>query len=125
MFYGSFGTQKLMVAFFFMFGLRKGQCQLKLGQIRSTFQIQAFRTKPYFCLVLFRMPKMLFIFRCGIIIGIKKTGKGDDVTFLKCNFKCQIIAFQKSYVITFTRLFYHCITKNKDNAFTFCKCIVC
>ena len=45
MFFGSFGRQNLMVAFIFMFCLRKGQYQVKSGQIRSNFQIQNFLTE--------------------------------------------------------------------------------
>ena len=53
MFYGSFGTQNSMVTFIFKFDPRKGQLQVKLGQIRSNFKIQNFLTKVYlFCAVL-------------------------------------------------------------------------
>ena len=35
MFYGPLGAQNFIVAFFFLkFGLRKGQCPVKLSQIR-------------------------------------------------------------------------------------------
>ena len=43
--FGTFGTPNLMVAIIFMFRPRKGQCQVKLGKIRSNFQIQNLLTK--------------------------------------------------------------------------------
>ena len=63
MFYGSFGTKNLMVAFIFKFALRKDQRQVKLGQIRSNFPIQNLLTKTCLsCSVLFQDSKMFFIF---------------------------------------------------------------
>ena len=53
MFYVSFRTQISMVTFISKFGLRKGQCQIKLGQIRSNFQAHNFLTKhAYFAQLL-------------------------------------------------------------------------
>ena len=76
MFYRSFGTQNLMVTLIFKFDARKGQLQLKLGQIRSDFKIQNFVQKYaylvqislrisknviYFYVRQLEMPKMHFI----------------------------------------------------------------
>ena len=64
MFYGSSGTDNSMVAFFFdKFGLRKDQCQAKLGHIRSNFEIQIFLTESrvYLAQFCFRIPKMSFV----------------------------------------------------------------
>ena len=44
-FYGSFWTQNSMVTLIFKFDQRKGQLQVKLGQIRSNFKLQNFITK--------------------------------------------------------------------------------
>ena len=55
----SFGTQNSMVTSISKFDSRKGQCQVELGQIRSSFQIPNLLTKNaypvQFCL---RIPKM-------------------------------------------------------------------
>ena len=48
MFYGSFGTQNTAVACIFRFDPRKGQYNVKIGQIRSNFQSQNFL--PITCL---------------------------------------------------------------------------
>ena len=63
MLYGSFGTQNLMVTLIFKFDPRKGQLQVKLGQIRSNFKIQNFLTKICLsCADLSQDSKMSFIF---------------------------------------------------------------
>ena len=51
MFYGSFGTQNLMVALVFKFDPRIGQLQVILGQDRQNFKIQFFSYKnmPILC----------------------------------------------------------------------------
>ena len=70
----SFGTQNLMVAFIFMFCLRKGQYQVKSGQI---FKLKIFLQKHaylfQFCL---RISKMSFISRTAI----KNAKKNKKVT---------------------------------------------
>ena len=45
--YGSFGTQNLMVILIFIFDPRKGQVQVKLGEIRSNIKIQKLLTKIF------------------------------------------------------------------------------
>ena len=47
MFYGLSGTQKSIVTLISKFDPRKGQIQVKLGQIGSNFRIQSFLTKTY------------------------------------------------------------------------------
>ena len=85
MFYGSFGTQNLMVTFIFKFYPSKGQLLAKLGQLRSNFKILNFLTKT--CLYCADLPQ-------------------DSK---KCHFYVQIempkIAFQICDVITFTCFF--------------------
>ena len=96
MLYGPFRTQKPMVTFIFKFGLRKGQCQVKLGQIRSNFQIQNFlTTNAHLVQFCHRIPKMYFV----STYAIKNTKS----------------AFQK-VTSSHVPVFYHCATKNKDIA---------
>ena len=65
MFYGSLWTQNSMVAFFFKFDLRKGQMQVKLGQIRSNFKIQKILIKTYLiCYDLSQNSKKCLLFLC-------------------------------------------------------------
>ena len=96
-----------MVGFIFKFGLKKGQCQVKLGRIRSNFRIQNFVTKHayrnQFCL---SIPKMLFIFTQG-------------------NYKCQKLHVKKVTPSPLPVFFYHCIAKNNDIAFKFVMCVLC
>ena len=70
--YGSFWTQKSMVAFIFHFDLRKRQCQVKLGKIfkiniflqRHAYLVQFCPRIPrnviYFCDRQLDMPKIVF-----------------------------------------------------------------
>ena len=94
MFYGSFGTQNLMVILIFIFDTRKGQVQVKLGEIRSNIKIQKFLTKIflscaelsqdaenviYFYVRQLEMPKIVFqicdviTFTCFLAIAQPKT----------------------------------------------------
>ena len=91
----------------FKFDARKGQLQLKLGQIRSDFKIQNVRTK--ICLPCADFPqdfKKCHLFLCTTVRNAKN-------------------AFQKCDVITFTCFFGHCTAKNKDNALKFCILVAC
>ena len=106
MLYESFGTWKLMVAFIFKFGLRKGQCQAKLDQISSIFQMQHFLTKT--CL------------SCPVLSQDSK-----NVYFHVRQIEMPKTAFQKSDVITFTQVFLPLHSKNKDIALEFGMCLVC
>ena len=75
-------------------GLRKGQCQVKLGQIRSNFQIQTFlQNIPILSMFVPGFQKMLFIFTCD-------------------NKKCQKFHWKKWRHHIYL-LFYHCTGKNK------------
>ena len=87
-FYRSFGTQNLMVTFIFKFEPRKGQLQVKLGQIRSNFKIQHFTTK--ICLSCAVLPKLS---------GLKKI-----ILYVRQMIMPKII-FQQCEVITFTCFF--------------------
>ena len=92
--YGSFGTQNLMVILIFIFDPRKGQVQVKLGEIRSNIKIQKFLTKIflscaelsqdaenviYFYVRQLEMPKIVFqicdviTFTCFLAIAQPKT----------------------------------------------------
>ena len=72
MFYGSFGTQNSMT-FIFKFDPRKGQFQVKLGQIWSNFKIPFFLQK-FACLVQFCLRiKKRRLFLCTTIINAKIT----------------------------------------------------
>ena len=106
--YGSFGTQNLMVTLIFKFDPRKGQAQVKLGQIRPNFKIHIFKRKYAFLVqICLRIPKMPFIFFVRQLEMPKN-------------------AFQKCDFITFTCfLFGHCTVKNKDIALKFCMRVVC
>ena len=75
MFYGSFGTQKTMVTFISEFDPRKGQAQVKLGQI-SKFKIF--------------LPK-----RCHFVSGFPK----NEIYFYVHQLEMPKIEFQK---VTFT-----------------------
>ena len=92
--YGSFGTQNMVVILIFIFDPRKGQVQVKLGEIRSNFKIQKFLTKIflscaelsqdaenviYFYVRQLEMPKIVFqicdviTFTCFLAIAQPKT----------------------------------------------------
>ena len=94
-----------MVTLMFKFYSRKGKLQVKLGQIRSNFQIQNFLTKVCylveFCL---RIPK-----KCHFLC----TRIGNAKNYFFKNY------FQKCYAITFTCFLGHCTAKNKDIALNF------
>ena len=47
MLYGPFGTQSSMVTFIFTSGLRTGQYQVKIGQVRPNYRIQNVVIKTY------------------------------------------------------------------------------
>ena len=83
-----FGAQNSMVTIIFEFGLRIGQCQVKLGQIRSNFQIQNFLAK--ICL---NYPVLSRFFYGAIYFHVWKL-------------KVPKIAFQKGNAITFTCFFF-------------------
>ena len=101
MFYGSFGTQNLMVTLVFKFYPRKGQLQVKIGQIRSNFKkfkifLQKYADLVQICL---RIPKMSY-------------------------FCVQQLEMPKNHFKNVTSplpvFFCHCTTKNKDIALKFC-----
>ena len=105
MFYGSFGTQNLMVTFIFLkFDLRKGQSQFKLGQIRSKFQDQNFHSET--CLSYPVLPKD------------SKNVIYFDVRQIKMQKKS---LFKK--VTSSLYLFYYCTVKNKCIASKFGMCV--
>ena len=97
--YGLFVTQKSMVKFIFEFDPRKGQIQVKLGQIRSNFKIQNYLTKV--CLL------------CSFVSGFPK-----NVIFYVRQIEMPNIAFQKCDVIIFFCSFFgHCTAKKKRYCF--------
>ena len=83
MYYGSFGAQDSMLTFIFKFDLRKGQCQFKLCQIRSDFQIKSFLTKhAYLVQFSLRIPKWHSFFMHTAIRNSKnRVAKSDVITF--------------------------------------------
>ena len=107
MFYGPFGTQNSMVTFIFKFDPRKGQLQVKLGQIRSNFKIQNFLTKI-----------------CLSCADLSQDSK-NVIYFYVRQLEMPQNAFQKCDVITFTWFLGHCTAKNKDIALKFCLHVVC
>ena len=106
MFYESFGTQNLVVAFILKFGLRKGQFQFKLDQIKSNVQIHFFYKNICFVKFYLRIPKPLKNFSCNNHKCKKKTLKSDVVTF-SCFSFC------------------HCTAKKWDISLKFGRCVVC
>ena len=93
-----------MMAFVFKFGLMKGQCQVKIGQNRSYFQIRNVLTKhAYLVYLFFRMPNMLYVFAY--------------------NYKCQKLHFQKVATSPLPVFCYHCTAKNKDDTLKFGVCV--
>ena len=109
MFYGSFGTQNQMMAFVFKFGLRKGQCQVKIGQNRSNFQMHYFITKTCLsCLVYYFSGFQ----RCYMF-------------FAYDNYKCQKLRFQKVTTSPLPVFCYHCTAKSKDFTLKFGVRVVC
>ena len=90
------GAQNSMVTSIFEFGLRKGQCQVKLGQIRSNFQIQNRLTKT--CLYYPVLPQ----------------NSKSVIYFHISKLEMPKIAIQRSGSITFRYLlFYHGTAKDK------------
>ena len=106
MFYGSFRTQNQIVTFIFKFHPRKGQSQVKLGQVRLNFKIHNFVTEICLsCAVLYqdsknviyiyvqqlKMPKSAFkiydviTFTCFLAISQPKT------KILLSNFVCMLL----------------------------------
>ena len=108
MFNGSFGTQNLMMTLIFKFDPRKGQLEVKLGQIRSNSKIQNFLTKICLsCADLYQDSKNVIYF-CVRQLEMPKN------------------AFKKCDVITFTCFFFcHCSAKNKDISLKFYIRVVC
>ena len=105
MFYGSFGTQNSMLTCTIKFDLRKGQLQVKLGQIKSNFKIRNCLTKICLsCATLSRDSKNVF-FSCATITNanncISKNVRSSHLPF-----------------------FCHYTPKNKDIAFKFCLHVV-
>ena len=86
MFDGSFGTQNAMVTFIFIFDPRKGQCQVKLGQI-SRFKTGFQKLTVQFFLRILKMssileydkytcPKLRFksdVIRLSVFFGLAKS----------------------------------------------------
>ena len=106
MLYGSYGTQNSLVTSISKFGPRKGQDQVKLGQVRSNFQIKIYLQRHaylvHFCL---RTSKMSF-------------------ALMYDNYKCHKMRY-KSDVITISCFFFcHCTAKNKDIVLKF-ECVLC
>ena len=83
MFYGSIGTQNSIVTFMFKFDPRKGKLQIKLGQIRSNFEIQYFLTKICLsCAVLSQDSNKCYLFLCRTTRNARNyIKKCDVVTF--------------------------------------------
>ena len=96
MFYGLFGTQNLMVTLILKFYPRKGQVEVKLGQIRSNFKIQNFLAKI-----------------CLSCADVSQDSK-NVIYFYVRQLEMPKNAFQKYDAITFTWFFGHCTVKNKD-----------
>ena len=96
-----------MVTLIFKFDPRKGQLQVKLGQIRSNFKIQNFLTKI-----------------CLSCADLSQDSK-NVIYFYVRQLEMPKNAFQKCDVITFTWFFGHCTGKNKDIALKFCMRVVC
>ena len=95
-----------MVTLIFKFDPRKGQLQVKLGQIRSNFKIQNFLTKIYLsCADLSQDSKNVIYFY------VRQLEMSKNV-------------FQKCDVITFTWFFGHCTAKNEDIALKFCMRVI-
>ena len=103
MFYGPFGTQNSMVAIIFKLGHRKCQCQVKVGQIRSNFQIQNFITK---------MP----------ILSSFVSGFQECYLFLRTTFKMPKTTSQK---VTASFLLFSPLQSKKDMTLEFGMCVVC
>ena len=110
--FGSFGTKNSMVTFFFNFDPRKGQLQVKLGQIRPNFKIIISLQNMPFCAVLCQ----------------------DSKNIVYCyvrQLKMPKRAFQICDVITFTCFFFgHCTAKWPKIelyvcALKFCMRVVC
>ena len=95
-----------MVTLIFKFETRKGQRQVKLGQIRSNFKVQHFLTKLYLsCAVLSPDFKKSHLFLCTTI-------KMPKNAFQKCD-------------IIFTWYLGHCTGKNKAKSLKLCTRVVC
>ena len=86
MLYGSYGTQNSLVTSISKFGPRKGQDQVKLGQVRSNFQIKIYLQRHaylvHFCL---RISKMSFALMYDNYKCHKMRYKSDVIT-LSCFF---------------------------------------
>ena len=105
--YGSLGTQNSMVTLIFKYDWRKGQLQVKLGQIRSNFKNSKLSCKS--------MPIL-----CSFVSVFQKCH-----VFYVRQLEMPKIAFQKCGVITFTCFFGHRTAKNKDIALKICLHVVC
>ena len=88
------------------FDQREGQCQVKLCQIRSNFQIQNFLTK--------NMP----------IFPVLSQNPKNVIHFHVHQLEIQKMGFKKSYVIILTRFLGYFTAKNKDIALKFCMRVV-
>ena len=108
MFYGSPGTQNLMVAFILNLSLRKRHCQVKLGQITSNFHIQASLTKTYLSYPVVSQDSKYYSFLRATIRNTKNCISKSGIFTLVSN------------VFTFLQLH----GKNKDIALKFVTCVV-
>ena len=106
MFYGLFGTQNSMVTFGSKFDPRKGQCQVKIARISSSFQIHNFVIKT-----------------CLSYPVLSQDSK--YVIFYARQIEMPEIAFQKGGVITFAWFLGHCKAKNRAVGLGFCMRVVC
>ena len=105
-FHGSFGTQNLMVILIFNFDPRKGQLQVKLGQIRSNLKIQKFSYQ--------NMPVL-----CRFVSGFQ-------ICHLSlCTIRNAQNCISKLCCHHLYLLFCHGTAKNKGIALKFCMRIVC
>ena len=96
-----------MLTFISKFDPRKGEFQVKLGEIRSDFKTQNFLTKTCLsCTVLPQYSTNVFYFY------VRQLGM-PKITFQECD------------VITFTCFFYDCTAKYKDIALKFSMYVAC
>ena len=94
MFYESFGTQNWMLTFVCKFDPRKGQCQVRLGQIKSNFQVLNFTKKT--CLSCPVLPQKY----TDVINFYVRQLEMTNVAFAKCD-------------VTFTCFFFFAIVQSK------------